>query len=45
MSTARAVPEIVRHYQSRGIEVAGLSTVLEGASGTDGKAGQEGYGE
>lgn len=30
-ATARALPQIVRHYQRRGIEVAGLSKVLVGA--------------
>ena len=44
-ATARALPAIVRHYQRRGIAVAGLSTVLEGArSEQPGKARDEGYG-
>lgn len=30
-ASARALPKIVRHYQRRGIEVAGLSQVLVGA--------------
>lgn len=36
-ATARALPQIVRHYQRRGIEVAGLSKVLEDAEGQRGK--------
>lgn len=32
-ATARALPAIIRHYQQRGIELAGLSTVLQGALG------------
>lgn len=44
-ATARAVPRIVRHYQRRGIEVAGLSTVLVGAEGGRGEAGPTLYGE
>ena len=43
-ATARAVPRIVRHYQRRGIEVAGLSTVLKGAKGELGKPKSEPYG-
>ncbi len=40
-ATARALPQIVRHYQRRGIEVAGLSKVLVGAKA--GKASAERY--
>jgi peptidoglycan/xylan/chitin deacetylase (PgdA/CDA1 family) len=40
-ATARALPQIVRHYQRRGIEVAGLSKVLRGAKGS--KATAERY--
>lgn len=43
-ATARALPAIIRHYQRRGIEVAGLSTVLEGARGVRGDAVSERYG-
>ena len=32
-ATARALPAIIGHYQRRGIELAGLSTVLKGARG------------
>jgi len=32
-ATARALPRIVRHYQRRGIEVAGLSEVIKGVNG------------
>ena len=41
-ATAKALPRIVRHYQRRGIEVAGLSQVLKGAKPS--KATSEGYG-
>jgi len=37
-ATVKAVPEIIRHYKRRGIELAGLSVVLEGAR----SAGQSG---
>ena len=43
-ATARALPAIIRHYQRRGIELAGLSTVLEGARGVSGDAVPERYG-
>ena len=44
-ATARALPAIIRHYQRRGIEVAGLSTVLAGKRGVrPGKADNMGYG-
>jgi len=43
-ATAKALPRIVRHYQRRGIEVAGLSAVLKGAKGQRGKAKSEPYG-
>jgi peptidoglycan/xylan/chitin deacetylase (PgdA/CDA1 family) len=32
-ATARALPRIVRHYQRRGIEMAGLSEVVKGVKG------------
>jgi peptidoglycan/xylan/chitin deacetylase (PgdA/CDA1 family) len=35
-ATAKALPRIVRHYQRRGIELTGLSAVLEGARDTRG---------
>lgn len=35
-ATAKALPEIVRHYQRRGIEVAALSSVLRGAGDNEG---------
>jgi peptidoglycan/xylan/chitin deacetylase (PgdA/CDA1 family) len=35
-ATAKALPKIVRHYQRRGIEVAGLSKVLQGAKTSNG---------
>ena len=41
-ATAKALPRIVRHYQRRGIEVGGLSTVLEGAEASE--ATSEPYG-
>jgi peptidoglycan/xylan/chitin deacetylase (PgdA/CDA1 family) len=41
-ATAKALPSIVRHYQRRGIEVAGLSRVLTGARPS--KATSERYG-
>lgn len=34
LATAQALPAIIRHYQERGIELAGLSVVLEGARGS-----------
>ena len=34
-ATAEALPRIVRHYQRRGIEVAGLSKVLKGAKASN----------
>jgi peptidoglycan/xylan/chitin deacetylase (PgdA/CDA1 family) len=43
-ATARALPAIIRHYQRRGIEVAGLSTVLKGARGIRPGDVPEGYG-
>lgn len=43
-ATARALPAIIRHYQRRGIEVAGLSTVLKGARGIRPGDAPEGYG-
>lgn len=44
-ATAKALPRIVRHYERRGIEVAGLSTVIEGARGKAGGKGRRAYGE
>jgi peptidoglycan/xylan/chitin deacetylase (PgdA/CDA1 family) len=41
-ATAKALPRIVRHYQRRGIEVTGLSKVLEGAKASE--ATSERYG-
>lgn len=35
-ATVKALPHVIRHYQRRGIELAGLSTVLEGAVTTRG---------
>ncbi len=43
-ATAKAMPKIVRHYQRRGIELAGLGTVLKGAKGTVSKGKVETYG-
>jgi peptidoglycan-N-acetylmuramic acid deacetylase len=43
-ATARALPRIVRHYQRRGIEVAGLSTVLDGAKGQGAEVAPKRYG-
>jgi peptidoglycan/xylan/chitin deacetylase (PgdA/CDA1 family) len=43
-ATARALPAIIRHYQRRGIEVAGLSVVLEGARGIKQEADSGRYG-
>ncbi len=43
-ATAKAMPKIVRYYQRRGIELAGLSTVLKGAKGTVSKGKVETYG-
>jgi peptidoglycan/xylan/chitin deacetylase (PgdA/CDA1 family) len=44
-ATAKAMPRIVRHYQRRGIEVAGLSDVIKGAKGTRADPETEFYGE
>lgn len=44
-ATAKALPRIVRHYQRRGIAVAGLSEVLKGARGTKERRATESYGE
>lgn len=43
-ATAKALPRIVRHYQRRGIELTGLSEVLKGARGEQGKVKSEPYG-
>jgi peptidoglycan/xylan/chitin deacetylase (PgdA/CDA1 family) len=40
-ATAKALPSIVRHYQARGIKVAGLSKVLKGTKGKREKAKSE----
>lgn len=44
-ATAKALPRIVRHYQRRGLQVAGLSTVIEGARGVRKGQGAAAYGE
>ena len=44
-ATAKALPRIVRHYQERGIEVAGLGTVLEGAEDQGAEVAPKRYGE
>jgi peptidoglycan/xylan/chitin deacetylase (PgdA/CDA1 family) len=43
-ATAKALPRIVRHYQNRGIEVAGLSTVLEDAEDQGAEVAPKRYG-
>jgi peptidoglycan-N-acetylglucosamine deacetylase len=42
-ATAKALPEIVRHYEQRGIELTGLSIVLKGARAS--KRESDRYGE
>lgn len=44
-ATAKALPRIVRHYQRRGIEVAGLSAVIKDARGVSIEDGSGSYGE
>jgi peptidoglycan/xylan/chitin deacetylase (PgdA/CDA1 family) len=44
-ATAQALPAIIRHYQARGIELAGLSKVLTGARGGRRGGGNSTYGE
>ncbi len=43
-ATVKALPAIIRHYQRRGIELAGLSKVMKGAKGNRGAPAPEPYG-
>ncbi len=43
-TTVKALPHIIRHYKRRGIELAGLSTVLKGARGSKRGADASRYG-
>ena len=42
--TAKALPAIIRHYQQRGIELAGLEDVIKGAKAARRQQDDEGYG-